>query len=63
LAAVNAKIFVIYLQRVFDDVQGDRGATTSDFGEVCLFGIVEVVLLIVRSVVLDFRRKLVRHDG
>jgi hypothetical protein len=61
LAAVKAKSCITYLQWVLNDVQGDGGATTCCLAEVCLFGVVEGVLLIVGSVVIDFRRKLVRH--
>jgi hypothetical protein len=61
LAAVKAKSRTTYFQWVLDDVQRNGGATTCCLAEVCLFGIVEGVLLIVSSVVIDFRRKLVRH--
>jgi len=52
---------MIYLQWVLNDIQCDRGATTSGLAEVCLFAVVDGVLLIVSSVLIDFRRKLVRH--
>ena len=44
-----------------DDVQRNGGAPTSSLAEVRLLGVVNVVLLIVSSVVIDFCRKLVRH--
>ena len=61
LAVLKAKNCIIYLEWVLDNVQRNRGAATRSFTEIRLFGVVKVVLLIVRSVVIDFRRKFVRH--
>jgi hypothetical protein len=61
LAVVRAKSCVNYLQWVLYNIQGDGRATTCGLAKIGLFGVVNVVLLIVSSVLIDFRRKLVRH--
>jgi len=50
-----------HLQRVLDDVQRNRRATTCCLAQVHLVLLLGLMLLIVMDIVVDIGRKLVRH--
>jgi hypothetical protein len=57
----QAKLDVIHLQRILDDVQRNRGATTCSLAEVYTLCLVTLVFLIVVDIVVQLGGKLVRH--
>ena len=58
----QATWYETHLQRILDDVQRNRGATTCCLAQVDFLLLGDLMLLIVVDIVVDFGGKLVRHD-